>query len=108
MSHPIVDRRKTPRHPLILVVEVTDSVSAVKFMAQTSDVSRGGCYIDMLTPLPQGSQLKLKLQNGDEAFESEAIVKYVSPGLGMGVAFTANLPPEKVALLDRWLARAPK
>ena len=108
MSDSLMDRRQAPRYPLILAVEVTDIVSAVKFTSRTSDVSRTGCYIDMLTPLPRGAKLKLKLQSGRETFETEATVQYVSPGLGMGVAFSQNLPSDSVALLDRWLASASK
>jgi hypothetical protein len=108
MSDSMMDRRKAPRYPLTLVVEVTDGVSSVKFTARTSDVSRTGCYIDLLNPLPHGSKLRLRLQNGRESFESEATVKYVSPGLGMGVEFKDDLPAERLALLNRWLANASK
>lgn len=108
MSDSMLDRRRAPRYPLILLIEVTDIVSAAKFTFRTSDVSRTGCYIDMLKPLPRGTKLRLKLQSGRETFESEATVQYVSPGLGMGVAFSENLPSDAVTLLDRWLASASK
>jgi hypothetical protein len=47
------------------------------------------------------------LKNGEEIFESVAIVMYVSPGLGIGVQF-ADVPAERQRLLDRWLAAAAK
>ena len=108
MSDSMRDRRKAPRYPMILPVDVTDTVSSVKFNARTSDFSRTGCYINVLKPLPHGSRVVLRLHNGREAFDIEATVKYVSPGLGMGVEFRNDLPPEKLALLDRWLASASK
>lgn len=108
MPDAMTDRRSAPRYPLILPAEVTDLLSSMKFTARTSDVSRTGCYIDMIQPLPQGTQIHVRLQNQGEAFESPARVIYVSPGLGMGVAFAGTLPANQQSILDRWLAGAAK
>lgn len=108
MPDAIRDRRVGPRYPLILLAEITDLVSATKFTARTSDVSRGGCYIDMLNPLPQGTKIHVKLQQEKETFESGATVIYVSPGLGIGVAFSEDLSGVQQALLERWLSAAAK
>ena len=105
MPDAMTDRRVAPRYPLVLLAEVTDLLSAVKFTARTSDLSRTGCYIDMLSPLPRGSQVHVLLKNEGEVFASAATVMYVSPGLGIGVAF-AEMPAEQQSLLDRWLAVA--
>jgi hypothetical protein len=81
-------------------------LSATKFTARTSDISRTGCYIDMLHPLPRGTQVHVRLQSQREVFESPATVMYVSPRLGIGVAFAENLAAHQQAILDRWLAGA--
>jgi hypothetical protein len=107
MPDAMTGRRVAPRYPLILLAEVTDLLSSMKFTARTSDVSRTGCYIDMLSPLPRGTQIHVRLNNGREVFESAATVMYVSPGLGIGVAF-AEMPAERQTRLDRWLAVAAK
>jgi hypothetical protein len=107
MPDAITDRRVAPRYPLILLAEVTDLLSSVKLTARTSDLSRTGCYIDMLSPLPRGTEVHVLLKNVGEVFESAAIVMYVSPGLGIGVQF-AELRAERQSLLDRWLAVAAK
>ena len=108
MPDAMTDRRIAPRYPLVLLAEITDQLSSTKFTARTSDISRTGCYLDMLTPLPQGAQILLRLQNEEETFESAATVIYVSPGLGMGVALAANLDANQQVVLDRWLAAAAK
>lgn len=108
MSNSMSDRRNAPRYSLILVAEVSETMSGAKIAARTSDVSRTGCYLDTLTPLPRGTQVTVKLQNGSETFESSAVVRYASPGLGMGVAFTEGLPPYKLMMLERWLANCAK
>ena len=102
----MTDRRVAPRYPLVLLAEVTDQLSSTKFTARTSDISRTGCYIDMLSPLPRGTQIHVRLHNQKETFESAATVMYVSPGLGIGVAFAANLEANQQVVLDRWLAAA--
>jgi hypothetical protein len=107
MPDAMTDRRVAPRYPLILLAEVTDLLSSTRFTARTSEVSRTGCYIDMLSPLPRGTQVHVRLKNGGQVFESAATVMYVSPGLGIGVAF-GEMPAEQQTLLDRWLASAAK
>jgi hypothetical protein len=104
----MTDRRSSPRYPLILSAEVSDKISGAKLAARTSDVSRTGCYIDTLNPIPAGSQVSIRLQHENELFEADARIVYVSPGLGMGIAFLPNVLPSQQAILDRWLATAAK
>lgn len=103
----MADRRAAPRYTLVLIAEVTDQLSSAKFTARTSDVSRSGCYVDMLNPLPRGTLMQIRLRNEKEIFECGAVVVYVSPGLGMGVQFKEP-PSAQQELLDRWLAGAAK
>lgn len=99
------ERRAAPRYPLILIAEVTEVESGARLSARTSDVSRTGCYIDTLNPTPVGTAIYLRLSQSGEAFETRARIVYISPGLGMGVAFV-DVPPAQQALLDKWLAAA--
>ena len=108
MPDAMTDRRVAPRYPLVVLAEVTDRLSSTKFTARTSDLSRTGCYIDMLSPLPRGTQIHVRLHNEKEMFESTATVMYVSPGFGIGVAFAENLLADQQQVLDRWLAAAAK
>lgn len=98
-----VDRRSSPRYPIVLSSEVTELPSGAKLRARTSDLSSHGCYLDMLNPLPNGSKARLSLLHGSELFETLITVVYTSPGLGMGVHFE-EVPPEKQKMLDRWIA----
>ena len=106
MPDAMTDRRVAPRYPLVLLAEVTDQLSSTKFTARTADVSRTGCYIDMLSPLPRGTKIHVRLHNQKEMFEAAATVMYVSAGLGIGVAFAENLSTNQQEVLDRWLAAA--
>jgi PilZ domain len=106
MSDVMADRRDAPRFALILAAEVVEIATGATLTARSSDVSRSGCYIDTLNPVPVGSQVRVQLRRGDMVFETAARVVYICPGLGMGLNWDTNVAPDKLALLDRWLAEA--
>lgn len=100
-----VERRNAPRYPLVLAAEVVELPRGARLSARTSDISRTGCYIDTLNPVPHGSQVRVRITHEDETFEATGRIVYVSYGLGMGVAFT-EVTPEQQQRLDRWLEAA--
>lgn len=106
MPEAMADRRGSPRYALILIAVVTDLECDAKLSARTSDVSRMGCYVDTLNPVPKGKAVYVVLSRGDETFEARGRVMYVSPGLGMGIKFDEPVDPEQLAKLSRWLERA--
>jgi hypothetical protein len=106
MANVMADRRDSPRYALTLVAEVTEPLNSTALSARSSDVSRGGCYIDTLNPLPTGTRIRIKLRNGEDIFETQARVVYTCPGLGMGVFWGTNPPETQFAILDRWLQEA--
>jgi PilZ domain len=103
MPDVLTDRRGAARYPLILVAEITEVVSGAKISARSSDLSRSGCYIDSLNPIPAGSTVRVRLVHHGESLEINAHVVYVSPGLGMGIAFNEPIPAVTLVTLDRWL-----
>lgn len=108
MPDKMLDRRGAPRYPLILIAEVTEIKSGTRISARTSDLSRTGCYIDTLEPFPSDSMLRIKFSHEGEDLEVNGTVRYVSPGLGMGVQFEAQVLVRQLGILDRWLAVAAK
>lgn len=106
MPDVMADRRSSPRFALILVATFKERGSDVKLSARTSDVSRTGCYVDTLTPIPKGESVHLVLSQGGESFETTGKVIYASPGLGMGIQFDQPIPGRQLAVLDRWLEKA--
>jgi hypothetical protein len=106
MPNLMADQRDWPRYALTLVAEVTEPLNATVLSARSSDVSRSGCYIDTLSPLPVQTQIKIQLRSGDDVFETQARVVYVCPGLGMGIHWGTNPEGKQVAILDGWLQKA--
>ncbi len=106
MSDTLLDRRNAPRFPLTLVAEVTELLNDTAWNGRSSDVSRSGCYIDMLNPMPPGTPIRIRLRSGDDVFETQGRVVYICPGLGMGVHWGSNPLEKQFAILDRWLQTA--
>lgn len=97
------ERRRAQRFSFIATTEVIDAASEAKFSVRTSDLSRIGCYIDMLNPFPIGAALLVQITKESDKFEAAARVVYQVPGLGMGVAFT-KISVSYQVVLERWLA----
>ena len=97
------ERRRAQRYPLVLTAEFIVLGTRTKLNGRASDIGRFGCYIDTLNPSLAGTPLELRLSHGGETFQTNARVVFVSPGLGMGVAFLDTRANQQ-ELLDRWLA----
>lgn len=98
-----VERRGAPRYAMVLAAEVVELPRGARLLARTSDISRTGCYIDTLNPVPKGSQIRVRFTHNNEPFEALGSVVYVSPSLGMGVVFV-HVTPDELAKLLRWLS----
>jgi hypothetical protein len=98
-----VERRSAPRHAMVLAAEVLELPRGTKLNARTADISRTGCYVDTLNPIPPGSEVQLRFTHGTETFVARGRVVYVSYGLGMGIAFV-SVDDEQLARLDRWFS----
>jgi PilZ domain len=98
------ERRRNPRYPFMADVEIIDLESATTITARTSDFGRGGCYVDMLNPLPEDTLVRLRVTKSQQTFETQAKVVYSSVGMGMGLMFGA-LDMTQRAVLERWLTQ---
>jgi len=97
-----IDRRRAPRFPLIADVEIVDVSSGMTIKAHTSDFSRGGCYLDVLNPLPAETVVTLRLTKWRQTLETQAKVVYSSVGMGMGLMFGV-LDATQRAIVESWL-----
>jgi hypothetical protein len=68
-----------------------------------SDLSATGAFIDCMTQIPQGSQLKLKFDLGGRAITTSAVVAHAMPAFGMGVKFV-DLSEEDRKAIEEFVA----
>jgi c-di-GMP-binding flagellar brake protein YcgR len=97
------ERRRAPRYPIIADAEVTEIASETKLSAKTSDLSAGGCFLDMLNPSLEGTEIVVRILHSDTTFTARGRVVFLFPNMGMGVMFT-NVPASQQAILEKWLA----
>jgi Ribonuclease G/E len=88
---------------MVLATEVLELPRGTKLNARTADISRTGCYVDTMNPIPPGSEVQLRFTHGTETFVAKGRVVYVSYGLGMGIAFV-SVEDQHLARLDRWFS----
>lgn len=100
------ERRRVPRVPFKATSVVTETDSARMVVAQTSELSRFGCFVQTIKPYPQGTRVHIEMSDGGDIFTASGVVAYVT-GEGMGVVFNM-VEQEKYETLAKWLARTPR
>jgi hypothetical protein len=73
---------------------MVESGSAMVFTGRLNELSLGGCYIEMLTPLCVGTSMTLNLDLGGRKVKLEGIVRNSQPTFGMGIEFVRIDPAE--------------
>ena len=98
------DRRITgPRHTVSAVAQIVELRSGTRVNMRISDLSLGGCYIDSMSPLQIGTEIRLGLLKDKKIIEVNGTVIYSHPGLGMGVSF-ARATAEQRAEIEKWVS----
>lgn len=99
-----LDRRRYPRVKVRVPVELRPEGSSAPIGAATSDLSLGGCYIEMTFTLAKDTKLEMRLQI-DGTLLAVARVVTCDPNFGNGIEFEKMLP-EDVEELRRFLEAA--
>jgi hypothetical protein len=82
------ERRRHPRHFIRGQAQITIDGSDVPLPGILTELSVGGCYIEMMSPLPVGTKVNLELSAANYIGRMGALVRTTQPGMGMGMAFT--------------------
>ena len=98
---PTSDRRRWPRLKCSISVELHTTREAV-IWGKASDLSEGGCFIEMAIPLPNGTSFDIALWMGEAKLHLQGQVVSVQPGFGNGVRFL-SLTSEHQELLRRFV-----
>jgi PilZ domain len=97
------NKRSVPRYSLIATVEILESVSEARLSGRLSEISRKGCYVDILNTLPVGTAVQLRVSRDKGTFVTRGKIIYVQDGMGMGVAFV-DPAADQLNILDDWLS----
>jgi curved DNA-binding protein CbpA len=98
------NRRKYPRFRAPKGTWVTWKATGKNNSARAKDMGLGGFYLLAANPPSEGSTIELLLNLPGGQICGRAIVRYSTPGKGMGVQFV-HMKPEDRAILNRFLAK---
>jgi len=91
------DRRTSPRVKCAVSVELKPEGEPTMW-GKASDLSTGGCFVEMPIPLKQGAQFEIVLWIADTKLKLAGAVASSAPGYGIGVRFIDLSPNDKELL----------
>ena len=65
---------------------------------QLTDLSVGGCYLEISSPFPVSSRVALSMRAGEVEVRAQGVVRIMHPDKGMGVEFTQATPEHRAAV----------
>jgi len=66
--------------------------------SQLTDLSLGGCYLEIPSPFPVGTHVTLSMKAAGNELRAEGVVRIMHPDTGMGVEFTQTTPEHRTSL----------
>lgn len=84
-----IERRRSPRIPVGIPIELRVEGSNVPMRTETSDLSLGGCYVEMYPTLDRGTLLYIILWLGEGKIVAKGVVVTCHPQFGNGIEFIA-------------------
>jgi hypothetical protein len=60
-----------------------------------TDLSLGGCYVEMASPFPMGTRVILTMRAAKLESRTEGLVRVMHPEIGMGVEFTRTTDQQR-------------
>jgi len=88
------NRRANTRYACRLGAEVYRPGLSIPHRCCLTDLSSGGCYLEVALPFPQGSPLEIIVRTYEMRLSLRGTVLASHPGYGMGVAFELDTPEE--------------
>ncbi len=89
------NRRTETRYACRLGAEVYRTGTPVPHRCSLTDLSSGGCYLDVSLPFPKGSAVEIVVRTYEMKLWLRGAVLTSHPGYGMGVAFELKTKEER-------------
>jgi len=96
------ERRRYPRYTVQVQIEIRPEGTDVPMRLETTDLSRGGCYIQLMIPLPVGLRLHATLWLDGCPAVIRGLVVTCHPQFGNGIMFV-DFEGDAELLLNRYL-----
>ena len=94
------DKRNNTRYKCEGTFEFRTHGSEVRTFARVTDISFGGCYVEMTSTSAPGTKLNLLIEANGIRFQVKGTVRVTYPCLGMGIAFTDISREDRASLSE--------
>ena len=101
------DRRVFPRLRVTVSAELYPQGQEARIMGHISDLSLGGCFVEMPMPLAKDTKLKLVFWIKETKLTTAAEVSSSRPGFGIGIRFL-EMPDEDRERLQQFIKSLPR
>ncbi len=81
------EKRQQPRVSCRVEAQVWCHDKDVHWDVRLTVISEGGCFVDTLVSLEEGSPVSLKVNDGGGSLEIPGKILYVQPSIGSAIAF---------------------
>jgi hypothetical protein len=92
------NRRAQTRYSCRIGAEVYRTGTSIPNHCCLTDLSAGGCYLEVSLPFPQGSPVEILVRTYDLKLRLRGVVQASHPGYGMGLAFELKTKEEQANL----------
>jgi hypothetical protein len=92
------DRRSDPRQKCVCSSELYPDSQTAPFRTRSTDISMGGCFVEMNLPLPKGTPVKIALWIKETKVWATGTVVTSTPGFGIGIHFAEISESDKQLL----------
>jgi CheY-like chemotaxis protein len=89
------NRREQTRYACRLGAEVYQQGSSVRHYCHLSDLSPGGCYLEMQMVFPVGTAIEITVRTHEMKLRLSGEVKASHPSYGMGILFKLNTKDDR-------------
>jgi hypothetical protein len=96
------DRRVHPRFIFFADCELTDRSNGSHYETRVTEISLGGCFVDLSVAIAQGTGLHIRVRKDGQIFDTEGIAAYIYPSMGIGIRFV-NVSSESQEVLNGWI-----
>jgi len=97
------EQRTVPRYSFIAAVELTEPLADVRISGRISEISRKGCFVDIMNALPVGTLVQVRVVRDQGILTCPGKIVYAQEPMGMGIAFV-DPAADQQAMLDKWVA----
>jgi molybdopterin biosynthesis enzyme len=97
------ERRQYPRYAVRGEAEIYSQDARHPERGRLSDISRGGCFVEMMPPIAVDTKVSVVLLIAQRRIRAEGVVRSLLPNFGVGVKFV-QFAPDDLAQLQEVLA----